>query len=102
MNFFLPGGVFCRSSRQFMETTMFFVGITAGADLSCLHSHLLVLLDQLIQREIRKSRIEDSDQNLAAVLWVCRRTWVFPFCPRCPPSPGGRQRPRQLSARGCF
>ena len=68
VKFFLPGAQLRRVGEQVIKRAMLVVWIAAGTNLGCLHSQLLVFLNQLIKREIGERRIKNSDQNFAAIM----------------------------------
>ena len=53
-------------AKQLGHRTMLIIGISAGPNFRGFHSHAGVLLDQLIEPEIGKRRVENSDGNLPA------------------------------------
>ncbi len=60
-----PGAHLGRIVQQFLHRTMLVAGIASGSDLDGLDSPCRELLDHHVGREIRESRIENADRNLA-------------------------------------
>ena len=75
IKFLLPRPKLRRVGQQVVDRAMLIIGIAAGADLRRLHSHLLVLLYQLIESQIRKRGIENANQNFPAVCGLESCDW---------------------------